>query len=271
MRWVNRRIRRRQGILLGAIPLLALALTYLVIAASRHAANPNDKIFPIPGAMAEAMARLLFEPDQLSGRLLFWADTFASLQRLGLGLGISTLSALLVGLVLGALPPVRATFGPLVTGIAVIPPIALLPILFIAFGLGETSKVALIVIGIAPFMIRDIAAHVSALPQEQIAKAQTLGASSWQLMLRVALPQAMPRLIQAVRLSLGPAWVFLISAEAIASDIGLGYRIFLVRRYLSMEIILPYVAWIALLAVAMDILLVRSSRRLFPWAHGAAH
>jgi NitT/TauT family transport system permease protein len=109
------------------------------------------------------------------------------------------------------------------------------------------------------------------LPREQIAKAQTLGASSWQLMLRVALPQAMPRLIQAVRLSLGPAWVFLISAEAIASDIGLGYRIFLVRRYLSMDVILPYVAWIALLAVAIDLLLAWSSRRLFPWAHGAAH
>jgi NitT/TauT family transport system permease protein len=158
-----------------------------------------------------------------------------------------------------------------VTGIAVIPPIALLPILFIAFGLGETAKVALIVIGIAPFMIRDIAAHVGALPREQIVKAQTLGASSWQLILRVALPQAMPRLIQAVRLSLGPAWVFLISAEAIASDIGLGYRIFLVRRYLSMDVILPYVAWIALLAILMDWALRWSSQRLFPWAHGASH
>jgi NitT/TauT family transport system permease protein len=241
MRWVNRRVRKGNSILLGSIPILLLALVYFVAAAGRHADNPNDKILPMPGAMAEAMSSLLFQPDQLSGRLIFWADTVASLERLGMGLGISTLSALLVGLVLGVLPPVRATFGPLVTGIAVIPPIALLPVLFIAFGLGEMAKVALIVIGIAPFMIRDVAAHVAALPREQIAKAQTLGASSWQLMLRVALPQAMPRLIQAVRLSLGPAWVFLISAEAIASDIGLGYRIFLVRRYLSMDIILFYV------------------------------
>jgi len=271
MRWVNKRIRRGNSILLGAIPIAILALVYLAAAASRHAANPNDKILPLPSKMAEAMAALVFEPDRMSGKFLFWADTFASLERLGLGLGISTLSALLVGLVLGALPPVRATFGPLVTGIAVIPPIALLPILFIVFGLGEAAKVALIVVGIAPYMVRDIAAHVGSLPREQIIKAQTLGAGSWQVILRVMLPQAMPRLIQSVRLSLGPAWVFLISAEAIASDIGLGYRIFLVRRYLSMEIILPYVAWIALLAVAMDFILVRSSRRLFPWAHGAGH
>ncbi|MAF09798.1 MAG: lipid kinase [Croceicoccus sp.] len=271
MRWVNRRPRRGNRMLLGAIPIILLIVLYLAVAGARHAVNPADKILPLPGAMIEAMASLVTEPDQLSGEYLFWADTLASLTRLGIGLAISTLSALLVGLVLGILPPVRATFGPLVTGIAVIPPIALLPILFIAFGLGETAKVALIVVGIAPFMMRDIAAHIGALPREQIIKAQTLGASSWQVMIRVALPQAMPRLIQAVRLSLGPAWVFLISAEAIAADIGLGYRIFLVRRYLSMDIILPYVAWIALLAVVMDLALTWASNRLFPWAHGADH
>lgn len=271
MRWVNRTISRSDALLLGALPLAGLALAYIIAAASRHAANPADKILPLPSAMVEAMGSLLFEADPLSGQLLFWADTIASLSRLSMGLGIATLMALLVGLVLGALPPVRATFGPLVTAIAVIPPIALLPILFIAFGLGETAKVALIVIGIAPFMIRDVAGHIAALPREQLVKALTLGSNSWQFLLRIALPQAMPRLIQALRLSLGPAWVFLISAEAIAADVGLGYRIFLVRRYLAMDVIIPYVVWIALLAVAMDFLLTRLSRGLFGWAHKARH
>lgn len=271
MRWVNRQIRPGHRILLGSLPILLLLLLYLFLAAQRHDANPADKILPLPSGMAQAMSALLFQPDQLSEKLIFWTDTLASLQRLGIGLGIATLTALMVGLVLGVLPPVRATFGPLVTGIAVIPPIALLPILFIALGLGETAKVALIVVGIAPVMVRDIAAHVAALPREQIIKAQTLGASSWQILIRVALPQAMPRLLQAVRLSLGPAWVFLISAEAIASDTGLGYRIFLVRRYLSMDVIIPYVAWIAILAILLDVALTFLSRRLFPWAHGASH
>ncbi|GAA0310061.1 ABC transporter permease subunit [Sphingomonas oligophenolica] len=269
MRWVNRQVRRSDRIVLGSLPILLLVLLYIFMAAERHAANPVDKILPLPSGMAQGMSALLFQPDQLSGQLLFWADTLASLQRLGIGLGIATLAALVVGLVLGLLPPVRATLGPLVTAIAVIPPIALLPILFIALGLGETAKVALIVIGIAPVMVRDIAAHVGALPREQIIKAQTLGASSWQIMIRVALPQAMPRLLHAMRLSLGPAWVFLISAEAIASDVGLGYRIFLVRRYLAMDIIIPYVAWIALLAILADMALAFLSVRLFPWAHGA--
>jgi len=270
MRWVTATPGRRGAILLGAAPLLLLALGYIIAAAARHAGNAADKILPLPGSMASAMVGLVFEKDRLSGQYLFWADTLASLGRLGAGLGIATLSALLVGLVLGALPRVRATLGPLVTTVAVIPPIALLPILFIAFGLGETAKIALIVIGIAPFMIRDLAGHITALPREQVVKALTLGANSWGVILRVALPQALPRLFESLRLSLGPAWVFLISAEAIAADVGLGYRIFLVRRYLAMDVIIPYVAWIALLAVAMDFILTRSSRRLFGWAHPEA-
>lgn len=269
MRWVTATPGRSRALALGALPLALIVLGYLVASAARHAANPADKFLPLPQAMATAMAGLVFAPDPLSGQYLFWADTLASLWRLGLGLGLATAAALLVGLVLGALPPLRATFGPLVTAIAVIPPIAVLPILFIAFGLGETAKVALIVVGVAPFMIRDLAGHVAALPREQIIKALTLGAGSWGVMLRVALPQALPRLIAGLRLSLGPAWVFLISAEAIAADVGLGYRIFLVRRYLAMDVILPYVAWIALLAVVMDQALRWASRRWFAWAEAA--
>ncbi|WP_068087687.1 ABC transporter permease [Novosphingobium rosa] len=271
MRWVNRHMRRQDRLFLGGLPIALLLLLYLFMAMQRHSINPADKILPLPGGMAQSLGALMAQPDPLSGKLIFVADTMASLERLGIGIGISTLIALFAGLALGVLPPVRAAFGPLVTGIAVIPPIALLPILFIALGLGETAKIALIVLGIAPAMLRDLAGHVAALPREQIIKAQTLGAGSWQIMIRVALPQAMPRLLQVVRLSLGPAWVFLISAEAIASDVGLGYRIFLVRRYLAMDVIIPYVVWIALLAILMDAALALMSRRLFPWAHGASH
>ena len=137
---------------------------------------------------------------------------------------------------------------------------------FILFGLGEVSKVVLIVIGITPFLIRDMSQRVVDIPRELIVKSETLGASSPVIALRVALPLIMPRLIQAVRLSLGPAWLFLIAAEAIASDLGLGYRIFLVRRYLAMDVILTYVAWITVLAFLIDWALRQISRRLYPWS-----
>ena len=99
MRWVNRHVRRSERLILGALPILLLVLLYLFLAAQRHAANPLDKVLPLPDGMAGAMAALLFQPDQLTGQLVFWTDTLASLQRLGMGLGISTLAALAVGLV----------------------------------------------------------------------------------------------------------------------------------------------------------------------------
>jgi len=255
-------------LLLGLAPLIAIVLIYLLASTARHAANPSDKLLPTLAAMAEQMRIMAFQVDPQTGAIPLWQDTAASLRRLGLGLSIATATTLILGLLIGLLPLVRATLGPLISAIAVIPPIAVLPILFITFGLGETAKVVLIVVGVTPFMVRDLASHIGAIPEEQIVKAQTLGASTWQIALRVALPQAMPRLLECLRLSLGPAWVFLISAEAIASDVGLGYRIFLVRRYLAMDIILPYVAWTALLAVSFDMLLLTLSRRAYPWAHG---
>jgi NitT/TauT family transport system permease protein len=267
-RIVNIRPGRAGSILCAAVPIAILIVAYIFLSEIRHAGNPSDKVLPTMGAMADALARMATTVDPMTGHITMLADTGASLRRLGIGLALATVSSLILGLGLGVAPMARATLGPLVTLIAVIPPIAVLPILFIVLGLGEASKIALIAIGVAPYMTRDLTSFVAGLPVEQSLKAQTLGANSWQLAIRVALPQLMPRLIESLRFSMGPAWVFLISAEAVASDVGLGYRIFLVRRYLAMDIILPYVAWISLIAIAADAILQLISRKAFPWAQG---
>jgi NitT/TauT family transport system permease protein len=217
---------RGSRIVLAAIPFFLILMVYIIGSAERRAANPDDKLLPPISEMADTTKRLATEPDRRSGDYVLWTDTAASLQRLMMGFGITTL-----------------------------------------IGLGELSKVMLIIIGVAPCLIRDMSIEVQSLPREQMIKAQTLGASTWQVAIRVVLPQIMPRLIKSVRLMLGPAFLFLISAEAIAADVGLGYRIFLVRRYLSMDVILPYVAWITLLAFALDLLLGLFARKTFPWAY----
>ena len=84
-------------------------------------------------------------PDQRSGDLLLWTDTGASLARLGGGILIAAMISLSLGVLIGFLPRVRASLAPFVAVISLIPPITILPILFIIFGLGETSKVMLIV------------------------------------------------------------------------------------------------------------------------------
>lgn len=269
-RWINRRPDRAGGLLLGALPFLAIIILYLAFSAARHAVNPDDKLLPGLASFADAVWRMAVAPDPRTGDVLLWQDTAASLRRLALGLGAATLLGLALGIATGLVPYVRASLSPFVAVVSLVPPMAILPILFIVFGLDELSKVVLIAAGVAPFLVRDLALRINELPGEQAIKAQTLGASTWQIVVRVVLPQILPRLLDSVRLSLGPAWLFLISAEAIASTDGLGYRIFLMRRYLAMDVILPYVAWITMLAFGMDWALRRVSRAAFPWALGEA-
>ena len=267
MRLINRRPGRELGVVLAALPFVLVVLAYFVASEARLAANPDDKLLPSLGAMAEAMAGMAFEPDRRTGDLLLWVDTLASLQRLLTGIAVAAALALVVGVTMGLLPLAGAALSPFTAVVAMIPPLAVLPILFIALGLGEVSKIALITIGTAPMLVRDMAFRVAELPHELLVKAQTLGASTLQIAVRVVVPQVLPRLLSALRLAIGPAWLFLIAAEAIASTEGLGYRIFLVRRFLAMDVILPYVAWITLLAFVMDRLLALADRRLNPWAH----
>lgn len=267
MRWINARPSRRGRLVLGAIPFVVVAVAYVATSAARRAENPNDKLFPPLSEIWQQIVAYAFQEDRRSGAVLLWVDTAESLVRLLLGVGTAAAIALILGIAIGFVPRFRAGLAPFVAALSLVPPLAMLPILFIAFGLGEVSKVVLIVIGVAPVMTRDIAQRVAEIPEEQIVKAQTLGASTWQAILRVVLPQILPRLITTVRLCLGPAWLFLIAAEAIAATGGLGYRIFLVRRYLAMDVILPYVAWITLLAYGLDLMLRRLSMRAFAWAH----
>jgi len=269
VRLVNLHPNRGGAIALGVLPFLILLFAYVLGSNTRLAENPDDKLLPSGSTLVESVKQYAFEEDRRSGEVLLWVDTVASLKRITIALGICATFGIAFGLAIGAVPYVRSTLAPFVSALSMIPPLAILPILFIVLGLGEVAKVALIVIGVTPVIIRDLALRASELPNEQLIKAQTLGASSWLLASRVILPQLWPRLIDAVRLQLGCAWLFLIAAEAIASTEGLGYRIFLVRRYLAMDVILPYVVWITLIAFAMDWALRTLRARLFPWAETA--
>jgi NitT/TauT family transport system permease protein len=255
-RLVNRHPSRAGALVLGVLPLALLALAYLIGSDARLAANPGDKLLPSLATLLDTTQRLATQPDARSGDILLWADTAASLRRLAWGVGVSAVLGFAVGVAMGLVPLLRAAFGPLTAVLSMIPPLALLPILFIVLGLGELSKIVLIGFGVAPFLMRDLAQRAGEIPREELIKAQTLGASTWQIALRVVIPQTLPALVHGLRLTLGPAWLFLIAAEAIAATDGLGYRIFLVRRYL---------AWITLLAYAADRLLAALARRWFPW------
>ena len=250
--------------ILAILPFILLIAVYLKASDIRLKANPHDKLLPSISKMVDAVERMAFTQNKRSGKYLMLQDTISSLRRLGIGMALSASIGLFVGINIGLFPGMKSFLLSFMTFISIVPPLAILPIIFISFGVGELAKIMLIFIGTFPMITRDIYNDVQKLPREQITKAFTLGASQLQVVYCVVFPQIMPRLIDTVRLTLGAAWLYLIAAEAIASTDGLGYRIFLVRRYLAMDVIIPYVVWVTFLGFAMDVML----RMFVRWGYG---
>lgn len=253
------------GWLLRALPFVLCLFAYGQVSEKRLQANPQDKLMPSWGKMIERTKELATVPNKRTNKLVFWDDTKQSLLRLFKGISLAAVVSIILAIVIGLFPAGRELGQNFTNALSFIPPVAILPILLVAIGVGETSKVALIFIGTFPLMTRDLTLYVQHIPKEQIIKTMTLGASQWQLVHKVIFPQLLPKIIETIRLSIGAGWIFLIVAEGIASSEGLGYRIFQARRYMAMDTIIPYVIWITFLAYLADTILKLILNTYFKW------
>ena len=263
------------------IPIIMFALftvSYLAVSHIRHKENPQDKIAPTFSAMFEATTIALFEPDRdgsyflelgsedavcsqqavegdmntkfCFGGILF-IDTWASARRFIASLATISLGILL-GLHMGILPYFEAVFYQFFVFFNKVPALVLLPIIFILFGLDELSKVALIVIGVLPAIALDSYLRVKEIQREQIIKGFTLGATDFEITYRIILPQIFPKVLNTIRLNFLPMALLLIAGESLAATEGLGYRIFVLRRYIAMDTIIPYAIWISSILFMAD-------------------
>lgn len=265
---IHARQGRKLKAFLALVPFIICIILYSIFSSIRHKENPHDKILPTITQMTKAIDRMAFQEDKRTGDYLLWKDMQSSLTRLFIGIVAASFCGLLLGINMGLFPGLEGLGLIFLTVLSIIPPLAILPILFITFGVDEFAKIFLIFIGTFPLIARDLFLFTKQIPREQIIKSLTLGATQLQLVYRIVLPQVIPRLIDTTRLSFGAAWLFLIAAEAIASTDGLGYRIFLVRRYLSMDVIIPYVVVITSLGFLIDSSLKKAVNKLYPWYGG---
>ena len=252
--------------LLAILPIVAIIAVYSFVSHARHKENPQDKLTPTAIQMYEGMKDIMTVPDKRTGKILFWQDTKASLTRLALGVSISAAGGYVLGILIGLFPGFRRLLLPVLTVLSNINPLAILVIVLVALGIGETSKIFLIVFGVGIPIARSVGQLVEAIPGETIVKQFSLGASQFEIVMRLVVPQMIPRLIDLVRVSLGTVWIFVIAAEAVASTEGLGYRIYLQQRYMNMAVIIPYVLYITLLAYTSDFVLRMILKlRKFQW------
>ncbi len=236
--------------MLSALPFVVLLGLYLGTSYVRHVKNPDDKIVPTLGKMVEGAKRSM-TPDS-SGKVQLLMDTWASTRRFGIALAIIFL-AVPLGVMMGCFPFWEQLLYRFVVFTDKIPAIALLPILFIAFGLGELSKIVLMVLGVFPTVCLDAYLRAKAIPEEQFQKAHTLQSSGFEVVWLVVYPQIFPKMLDTIRLNFKSMMALLLAGEALAASVGLGYRIFVVRRYLAMEIIIPYVIFMTVLLYSADV------------------
>lgn len=261
----NLSLTKTKTVLIGLVIPLLLILSYMNASQNAYDVNPNQKLLPSFEKMLDASIKLATEDDARTGSPLLWVDTFASLERLGIGILLSATMGLIVALMIGMFPVLRALLNPLFTFLSNVNPMAILAILFMAFGTGSEAKIALIMFGLVPIIIATIVMNVEGIPQEQLIKSSTLNGSQWETIWYLIIPQMMPRLIKVIQANIGYAWVFIIAAESLAGSDGLGYRIALFKRKMGMDQILPYVAWISIMSYLMIIACDKSVKRFYPW------
>ncbi len=254
---------------------------YFYTAEARHRENPDDRVTPTMAQMAKGLTDAAVKPAEddeplpdgapLTQRLLasmLWKDTKATARRFAYSIAL-LVPAVLLGLHMGLFPYAGSFFLRFVLFFDKIVALSLLPILFIAFGIDELSKIMLIVIGVAPTIILDTFNLSRGVPGEQLVKAFTLGARDFDVAYRVVMKQILPRVLNSLRLNLKAVMLFLFAGEMIASTEGLAYRISLLRRHMAMDVIIPYVLWVALLLFLVDLSMRMLNRKLHPWFHEA--
>ena len=195
-----------------------------------------------------------------------WEDALATTKRLLAGLLVGVLLSVALGILIGAYTPIEAFFVPPLSFLAKIPPTAMLAVFFVLVGVNFRMYVTMIAFGILPTLAQTVYQSAKKdVPQSLVFKAYTLGASHMELIWNVIYKQILPRLIDAVRLQIGPAMVLLIAAEWMVAGEGFGYRLRLFYQRTDMTVVYVYLMLLGVGGLLADYALIWLRRRICPW------
>ncbi|MBB2494144.1 ABC transporter permease [Aquipseudomonas ullengensis] len=245
----------------GAIWGLAgagLLLPLLVWWACSALGLSNPMFMPGPDAVLARVGRWWTEEGLL-------ADIGISVYRVMAGFAASALIALPIGLYIGTYRPVQAFLEPLTDFIRYMPAVAFIPLIMLWVGIDEGSKILIIFIGTFFQMVLMVAEDVRRVPMAQIEAAQTMGASRSEIVKLVILPSARPALLDTLRITCGWAWTYLVVAELVAANSGLGYAILKAQRYMHTDKIFAGIILIGVIGLLTDQAFRWLGRVAFPW------
>ncbi len=271
-------IETRDRLLSIGFPLLLVLLWELAV----RAAWLDARFFPAPSTVLAALVNLTLKGD-LVGKLWLlpalvaqgdWEGAqkvvveghlWVSLFRIFAGFLLGAIPGIVLGVLMGMNRSLRVALDPVMSAIYVLPKIAILPLVMLVFGIGETSKI--VIVGVASFFLVLINTTVGVRDIEPIffEAAHNYGANRWQVFWHVIMPGALPVIFAGLRLSLGTALIVIIAAEFVAAQYGLGYLIWFSWQTLLTENMFAGLLVIMVLGALFTGGLQLIEHRVMPW------
>lgn len=232
----------------------------VLLAWTAAATGINDTaVFPTPLATGRALGDLWS-----SGRLR--TDLWASTHRILIGYGISVGIGVIVGGAIGTFVSAEAFFEAPIAFLRYIPASALTPVFLVWFGIGESPKVWLIVLGTVFFNILMIADVARAVPRELVNASYTLGAGRWTVLRKVVARYSLPGILDTARVNLAAAWLMLVVAELLAANTGLAFEIVQAQRFRAVDTSFALLLTFGAIGLVSDLFLRWARNVTSPWS-----
>ena len=244
------------------LSILTIAVVFAAWWAVTALAHIKPILIPSPGAVWEEF--IVANTRGFQGVLLI-ENIYASLSRLLAGWSLAVMTAVPLGLLMGASGKLEALIDPLIEFIRPLPPTGYYILLLLWFGLGDLSKVALMFLAVFPYVLINTRSGAKGVRILLLRMAASMGASGPQRFRYIVLPSAAPSILTGMRLGLGNAFATLVAAEIVAAESGLGRMILDGSRYLATDIVFLGIITVGVLAVSGDTLLRFVERRALPW------
>jgi NitT/TauT family transport system permease protein len=218
----------------------------------------KDFFLPNPFAVADSIVKLFIQHN-------FLKDVGISLFRILSGFVIAIIFGVPVGILIGLNKKSEALIEPIVDFIRYTPIPAFLPLFILWFGIGELEKIIVIAVSVFFQLVLMVGNSVSETPKRIIESAKTLGATNWQIVIKVIYPFAKPRIFDDLRISMGWAWAGLMIAEIVGSTSGIGFVIIQSQRLLQTANVIGAIIIVGILGLITDFIFKFAHKKYFPW------
>lgn len=213
-------------------------------------------------------------PLQVVDRCLEWFKNDGLLGDIGISIGrvfggfiASAVIAIPLGVMIGTYAPVRSFLEPLTDFSRYLPAVAFIPLIMLWVGIDESAKISVIWVGTFFQMVLLLAEDIARVPNAPIEAARTMGASNGEIVKHVLIPAARPAMLDTLRSTMGLAWTYLVVAELVAANSGLGFSILKAQRFLQTDKIFAGILLIGLVGLLTDQAFRWLHRRCFAWHH----